>query len=120
MKMNFFYQLQDIGSLNSVQKEVNLLYNDLCNIVKNKLLQKLPHRHVILNYGLANKRRRHKKPWGYGGFAVKKIQVYCMRVCSVYMKHVLRKSGCITRLFAYCKGGNFNIHIWALFGYFIS
>ena len=26
----------------------------------------------------------------------------------------------ITRLFAYCKGGNFNIHIWALFGYFIS
>ena len=25
----------------------------------------------------------------------------------------------INRLFAYCKGGNFNIHIWALFGYFI-
>ena len=26
----------------------------------------------------------------------------------------------IIRLFAYCKGGNFNIHIWARwFGYFI-
>ena len=28
-------------------------------------------------------------------------------------------SGGINRLFAYCKGGNFNIHIWACFGYFI-
>ena len=26
---------------------------------------------------------------------------------------------CITWLFSYCKGGNFNIHIWAWFGYFI-
>ena len=26
---------------------------------------------------------------------------------------------CINRLFAYCKGGNFNIYIWAWFGYFI-
>ena len=26
---------------------------------------------------------------------------------------------CINRLFPYCKGGNFNIHIWAWFGYFI-
>ena len=25
----------------------------------------------------------------------------------------------INRLFAYCKGGSFNIHIWAWFGYFI-
>ena len=25
-------------------------------------------------------------------------------------------SVCINRLFTYCKGGNFNIHIWALFG----
>ena len=25
----------------------------------------------------------------------------------------------INRLFAYCKGGNFNIHIWAWLGYFI-
>ena len=25
----------------------------------------------------------------------------------------------IKRLFAYCKGGNFNSHIWAWFGYFI-
>ena len=25
----------------------------------------------------------------------------------------------INRLFAYCKGGNFNIRIWAWFGYFI-
>ena len=25
----------------------------------------------------------------------------------------------ILLLFAYCKGGNFNIHIWAWFGYFI-
>ena len=25
----------------------------------------------------------------------------------------------INRLFTYCKGGNFNIHIWAWFGYFI-
>ena len=25
----------------------------------------------------------------------------------------------INRLFAYCKGGNFNIHIWAWFGYYI-
>ena len=24
----------------------------------------------------------------------------------------------INRLFAYCKGGNFNIYIWAWFGYF--
>ena len=27
---------------------------------------------------------------------------------------------CIDRLFAYCKGGNFNIHIWAWFAYFIN
>ena len=26
----------------------------------------------------------------------------------------------INRLFAYCKGGNFNIHIWAWFGYLNS
>ena len=26
---------------------------------------------------------------------------------------------CINRLFAYCKGGILNIHIWAWFGYFI-
>ena len=25
----------------------------------------------------------------------------------------------ITWLFPYCKGGNFNIHIWVWFGYFI-
>ena len=25
----------------------------------------------------------------------------------------------INRLFAYCEGGNFNIHIWAWFGNFI-
>ena len=25
----------------------------------------------------------------------------------------------INRLFAYCKGGNFNIHIWAWFGFLI-
>ena len=24
----------------------------------------------------------------------------------------------INRLFAYCKGGNFNIHIWAWIGYY--
>ena len=28
-------------------------------------------------------------------------------------------NGGITRLFAYCKGGNFNIHIWEWFGYLI-
>ena len=33
------------------------------------------------------------------------------------VKHVTRTY--INRLFAYCKGGNFNIHIWAWFGYFI-
>ena len=26
---------------------------------------------------------------------------------------------CVNWLFAYCKGGNFNIHIWVWFGYFI-
>ena len=25
----------------------------------------------------------------------------------------------INRIFAYCKGGNYNIHTWAWFGYFI-
>ena len=25
----------------------------------------------------------------------------------------------INRLFAYCKGGHFDIHIWVWFGYFI-
>ena len=25
----------------------------------------------------------------------------------------------IVELFAFCKGGNFDIHIWALFGFFI-
>ena len=33
---------------------------------------------------------------------------------------VLNKRGeCIIRLFPYCKGSHFNIHIWAWFGYFI-
>ena len=26
---------------------------------------------------------------------------------------------CIMEFFGFCKGGNFNIHIWAWFGYFI-
>ena len=26
---------------------------------------------------------------------------------------------CVNRLFAYCKAGNFNIHIWVWFGYSI-
>ena len=29
------------------------------------------------------------------------------------------RSKYITCLFAYCKGGNFNIHIWVWLGYFI-
>ena len=33
---------------------------------------------------------------------------------------IMLNISCINRLFAYCKGGNFNIHIWAWFGYFIS
>ena len=33
-------------------------------------------------------------------------------------KKVARDKG-ITWLFAYCKGGNFNIHIWVRFGYFV-
>ena len=35
------------------------------------------------------------------------------------MKNNLEKAIDITWLFAYCKGGNFNIHIWTWFGYFI-
>ena len=34
-------------------------------------------------------------------------------------RDVVFASSCITWLFAYCKGGNFNIHIWAWFSYFI-
>ena len=56
-------KIQKIGSSNSMQNEVNLLYNDFCEIVKNEMLQKLPHRHIVLKFGLDNKRRRHKKPW---------------------------------------------------------
>ena len=39
---------------------------------------------------------------------------------SAYLRgvHSTRQQG-ITWLFAYCKGGNFNIHIWAWFGYYI-
>ena len=34
-----------------------------------------------------------------------------------HLIHQLRTN--ITWLFVYCKGGNFNIHIWVWFGYFI-
>ena len=37
----------------------------------------------------------------------------------VWMSPFTTDTACITWLFAYCKGGNFNIHIWAWFGYFI-
>ena len=38
----------------------------------------------------------------------------------LYFQYVNIVFQSIKRLFAYCKGGNFNIHIWAWFGYFIS
>ena len=39
------------------------------------MLQKLPHRHVVLKFGLDNKRRRHKKPWWNDDLAAKWNQV---------------------------------------------
>ena len=45
-------KIQKIGSSNSMQNEVNLLYNDFCEIVKNEMLQKLPDRHVVLKGSL--------------------------------------------------------------------
>ena len=35
------------------------------------------------------------------------------------LKFITSRPG-INRLFAYCKAGNLNIHIWVLFGYTIS
>ena len=43
------------------------------------------------------------------------VDYKCYRIWSRYMTRIT----CINRLFAYCKGGNFNIHIWAWFGYSI-
>ena len=40
-------------------------------------------------------------------------------VMQMYHNKALYYTVSITWLFAYCKGGNFNIHIWAWFGYFI-
>ena len=37
--------------------------------------QKLPHRHIILKFGLNNKRRRHRKPWWNDSLADKWNQV---------------------------------------------
>ena len=68
-------KIQEIGSSNSMQNEVNLLCNDFCDIVKNEILQKLPHRHIVLKFGLDNKRRRHKKPWWNDDLAAKWNQV---------------------------------------------
>ena len=42
-----------------------------------------------------------------------KMQLICLSHKSC------RNLGGIIRLFALCKGGNFNIHIWAWFGNFI-
>ena len=55
-----------LSSLNEKIQEIsssNLLYNDFCGVIRNEMLQKLPHRHIILKFGLDNKRRRHRKPW---------------------------------------------------------
>ena len=61
--MSLNEKIQDIRSSNSVQEEVNLLNNDFCRVVRNEMLQKLPHRHIILKFGLENKRRGPRKPW---------------------------------------------------------
>ena len=37
---------------------------------------------------------------------------------NVIERNVILSLLCIIGLFGYCKGGNFNIHIWAWFGYF--
>ena len=47
------------------------------------------------------------------------LSVSCLSVsCRTTCQAALTKSLSINRLFPYCKGGNFNIHIWAWFGYF--
>ena len=40
------------------------------------------------------------------------LHLFC--ILTVFIKYIL-----FYRLFAYCKVSNFNIHIWAWFGYFI-
>ena len=68
-------KIQEIGSSNSVQEEVNLLCSNFCGVLRNEMLQKLPHRHIILKFGLNNKRRRYRKPWWNDSLADKWNQV---------------------------------------------
>ena len=44
------------------------------------------------------------------------IQEEVWRLIQICIPHMFNS---ITWLFAYCKGGNFNIHIWAWLGYLL-
>ena len=59
-------------------------------------------------------------------FVSRSGSTFCLQSLTAYTNKERVKPGrlsetqwCINILFAYCKGGNFNIHIWAWFGYFI-
>ena len=54
----------------------------------------------------------------YKKFSFKKIEVKGQGVVITGCDTGTVQSLCITSLLAYCKGGNFNIHIWVWFGYF--
>ena len=50
---------------------------------------------------------------------VNKSENATLQILYIFWESIGRKV-LITWLFLYCKGGNFNIHIWVWFGYFIS
>ena len=79
-------KIQESGSSNSVQEEVNLLYSDFCGVLRNEMLQKLPHRHIILKFGLNNERRRYRKPWWNDSLAENGIKFAQQKATGVKQK----------------------------------
>ena len=51
--------------------------------------------------------------------SVKCTLIYSAQKSDDIFRTKIRIGSLINKLFAFCKGGNFNIHIWAWFGYFI-
>ena len=72
-----------------------------------------------LQYAQKMKSKRKKKTNTEEKERKKKHDDSDKRLMSSFVRQLFPISTLISWLFPYCKGGNFKIHIWAWFSYFI-
>ena len=58
------------------------------------------------------------QPEPHSGEACNTLSHTCLTNVNIQFRNVILSLLYIVGLFGYCKGGNFNFHIWAWFGYF--